>query len=154
MSLVSFGQTSDAYRLTDGRDDAKYVIRAIELAITNSGLSKDQLAFVKAHGTSTVLNDRHEAMAIESVFEKNNIPVTSLKGHLGHTTDASGLIENLIAASFLKTGWILPTKNCFDSSEFNINIVKINPIQTSSRYFLSNSIGFGGYNSSAIIKIL
>jgi 3-oxoacyl-[acyl-carrier-protein] synthase II len=153
MKLVSFSQTNDAFRLTDGRDDCHYIKLAMQTAFDNSHLAAKDLAFIKTHGTGTKLNDRHEAKAIHDIFGDLNIPITSLKGHLGHTTDASGLIENLIAGYALKSGIILPTKNC-DKPEFELNIVKNNFLTTTLKFFQSNSFGFGGNNASAIFEVI
>ncbi len=152
MKIVSFNQTNDAYRMTDGREDTLYIRLAMESAISRSGLSYEQIGFIKAHGTGTLLNDLNEANAIDKVFNDYHIPVTSLKGHLGHTTDASGLIENIIAGQSLKKGFILPTKN-YVASEFKINIVKEKTFINHTPYFLSNSFGFGGNNISAVIEV-
>lgn len=151
--LLSFHQTNDAYKLTDGREDNLFIKRAMEVAIHRSGLEYNKIAFVKSHGTSTMLNDAHEAEAILEVFKHENVPVTSLKGHLGHTTDASGLIENLIAAKALSNGLVLPTKN-FSSSELKINVVHGKALPVDSKYFLSNSFGFGGNNISAVFEVI
>lgn len=153
MKLVSFNQTNDAHRITDGRDDSHYIKLAMQTALDNSNLKPNDLAFIKAHGTGTKLNDQHEAKAIRDIFGDLNIPITSLKGHLGHTTDASGLIENLIVGYALKSGIILPTKNC-ENPEFELNIVRNNYRQTTLKFFQSNSFGFGGNNASAIFEVI
>lgn len=155
MKIRSFSQNNDGYKLTDGRDDALYIKEAMANALKNAELTGKDLAFIKAHGTATKLNDEHEAKAISELFPDlyKEIPITSLKGHLGHTTDASGLIENLIAADALKKGIILPTKNC-EQLAFDLNIVR-NPMrEVKSKFFLSNSFGFGGNNASAVFEVV
>lgn len=148
--IISYSQTNDGHKLTDGRDDVKEVIRSIKKTIELSGINEDDLAFIKSHGTATTLNDEHEALAITKVFQNQQIPVTSLKGHLGHTTDASGLIETILAAAALKQNIIPPTKNC-DQKAFDLNIIT-SPVSTQKKYFLSHSFGFGGNNAAAIFK--
>ncbi len=152
IEIMGFSQTSDAYRLTDGRDDAEGAVMAMELAIRDAQIDKGELAFVKAHGTGTKLNDQHEALALTKVFGQNPIPVTSLKGHMGHVTDASGLVESLIAAEALIQNVILPTKNC-DYPEFEIDVVQKPRAAQGKKCFLSNTLGFGGNNSSVVLRI-
>jgi 3-oxoacyl-(acyl-carrier-protein) synthase len=153
MKLISFNQSNDAFRITDGREDAKYLKFSMEKAFDESHLKIDDLAFIKTQGIGTKLNDQFEAKAIKEILKESKVPVTSLKGHLGHTADASGLLEGLIAGYALKKGIILPVKNCFDL-EFNLNIVKDYPIKTNLNYFLTNSSGFGGNNASAVFGII
>lgn len=151
MNLISFHQSNDAYRLTDGRDDCTFISLTMKEAIRRSGLGENDLAFIKAHGTGTQLNDLHESKAILETFARKDILVTSLKGHLGHTTDASGLIENLLAGYALKKNKILYTNGC-TTTDCGLNIVR-ETCESNSPYFLSNSFGFGGNNASAIFKI-
>lgn len=152
MSMLSYHQSNDAWRLTDGRDDCYYISHTMKKALELSGITEKDIAFIKAHGTSTQLNDLHEAHAILEVFKNKNIPVTSLKGHLGHTTDASGLVENLLAAYALKRNVIFKTEGCLNP-DFKLNIIQETQ-KTQLPYFLSNSFGFGGNNASAIFKVL
>lgn len=151
MNLLSFHQSNDAYRLTDGRDDCLFIAESMQVALKKSGLTEEKLAFIKAHGTGTQLNDLHEAEAIIKSFSRVQIPVTSLKGHLGHTTDASGLVENLLAAFALKKGIILKTAGC-ENNDSRLNILTKN-LLPDSNYFLSNSFGFGGNNISAVFEV-
>ncbi len=153
MQMISFHQTNDAYRVTDGRDDGQYIKKAMDIALVDSGLELKDLAFIKSHGTSTMLNDKHEADVIGQVLKEFSVPVTSLKGHLGHTTDASGLTENLIAGFGLSQNYILPIKNC-PNPEFSLDFVLGDFRRTNSKYFLSNAFGFGGHNISAVFRVL
>lgn len=151
MNLLSFHQSNDAFRLTDGRDDCLFISTTMKCALESSGLRESELAFIKAHGTGTQLNDQHEAAGILKSFQSKNIPVTSLKGHLGHTTDASGLVENLLAGFALKNKTILKTAGC-EKTDFELNLVRKSQRSTSN-YFLSNSFGFGGNNASAVFEV-
>lgn len=153
MKLKSFNQNNDGFKLTDGRDDVLFIKETIKRVLKGAGVNESDLAFIKAHGTATKLNDEHEAKAINDIFPGALIPVTSLKGHLGHTTDASGLVENLIAGYALQKKIILPTKNC-DQLAFELNIVKEPMREVKSKLFLSNSFGFGGNNASAIFEVV
>lgn len=148
MKLISFHQSNDAFRLTDGREDGSYIKLSMQKAFENSQLTTQDIAFIKSHGIGAKYSDQYEALAIQELFNKSNIPVTSLKGHLGHTSDASGLVENLIAGYALKNKIVLPIKNC-DHPEFNLPLVH-HPLKTNLKFFLSNAVGFGGQNISAV----
>lgn len=152
--VVAFSQTSDAFKLVEGSVEADAIKNAIRSAMSEANVEPDEIAFIKAHGTGTRLNDMHEANAISEVFYKEsfNVPVTSLKGHLGHTTDASGLVESILASEMLKQGLIPFTLNC-DDPEYNLDIVRTLRAEGSKKIFLSNTSGFGGNNSSLIIKV-
>lgn len=152
--ILGFSQTSDAYKLTEGAENGDSIAKAIQIALDQANIRADQISFVKAHGTSTRLNDLHEAQAINNLFYKNQIkvPVTSLKGHLGHTNDASGLVETILAAELLKEGLIPFTLNC-DDPEYDIDIVRSLRVESDKRFFISNTSGFGGNNSSLILKV-
>src|SRR5512135_1358545 len=115
-------------------------------AIERSRITPQDLAFIKAHGTSTQLNDKHEALAIERLLDgENKVLISALKGHLGHTTDASGLVESLLAGYAAHRNIILPIKN-LDAPEFPLNFAT-RPVEVeSARYFLTNNFGFGGNN--------
>lgn len=151
MNLLSFHQSNDAFRLTDGRDDCLFISTTMKSALERSGLKESDLAFIKAHGTGTPLNDLHESTGILKTFESKSIPVTSLKGHLGHTTDASGLVENLLAGLALKNKIILKTAGC-EENDSGLNLIRKTE-KSMTNYFLSNTFGFGGNNASAVFEI-
>ncbi len=137
-----------------GRDDVAAVTYAMTEALIRARLNVEDISFIKAHGTATKLNDEHEAKAIEKVFFENNrtVPILALKGHLGHVTDASGLVEALIAAEAAIQGFVLQTKNC-DDPEYDLNILKQPKVICGKNYFMCNTIGFGGNNSSLILSV-
>ncbi len=153
--VLAFSQTADAHKLTDGRDDCLSIIKAMELAVERSSLSKNEVNFIKAHGTSTGLNDLHEAKAISKVFNQQSPGpiVFSLKGHLGHVTDSSGLVENSIVCASIESGKMFPTRN-LENTEFDLNFLREPQklIKNKEYVFLSNALGFGGNNSCLIFK--
>lgn len=152
IEILSFTQTSDAYRLTDGREDVASIMHAMKTALSLAQLGPEDIAFVKAHGTGTKLNDENEAKAIQKIFSNCTVPVPILgmKGHLGHVTDASGLVETLLAGEAAQRGTILPTKNC-EEPEFDLDIIQKPRAIKGTKFFLSNTVGFGGNNSSLVI---
>ena len=152
LGILGSSQTSDAYRITDGRQDGELARLAMEQAVARSGIKIEDFSFIKTHGTGTLLNDESEAQALlKLIKDPSHGPwITSLKGHLGHTNDVSGLLETVLAGFALKKKIILPTKN-LDDPQFDLKFVK-SPINVESgRYFLSNNFGFGGYNASIVM---
>ena len=153
--ILSFSQTSDAFKLTDGRDDSQSIIKAMQLAIERAQLKPSSIDLIKAHGTSTVLNDLHEAKAIEQVFGKSDKSpyVTSLKGHIGHVTDSSGLVESIILCSAIKKGYIPGILNLKDP-DFDLKFAKqnLNLEKKHSINILSNTLGFGGNNCCVVLR--
>ena len=152
--ILSFAQTSDAYKLTDGREDVASVKECMRMAIERSGLSYDQIDIVKAHGTGTGLNDKHESTAIMSLFNQKHRPhVTSLKGHIGHVTDASGLVETAIMTHSINNGHLIEIRN-LEKREFDLNFVTEKQLKISKPHvnILANSLGFGGNNCSLVLS--
>lgn len=153
--IIGYGCTSDAYRLTDGREDVQSVVEAMQRAITSAGLSSDQIDYINAHGTSTPLNDRLETVAIKKVFgpKAYQIPISSLKSQIGHSTIASSSIEAIAALMMLKRQLIAPTMNCdVPDPECDLDYVpnKSRPAKVTN--VLSNSFGFGGQNTCVVFS--
>jgi 3-oxoacyl-[acyl-carrier-protein] synthase II len=112
-TLRGYANTTDANRLTDGRDDALCVKKAITWAIEDAGLRLEDIDAISAHGTSTSLNDRLETKAIKEVFGSRayQVPVTSLKSQIGHSTVAAGAIEAVSCVLMLRAQKLAPTIN-------------------------------------------
>lgn len=150
--IHSFSHENEAYRITESNEDALAIIRVMNNAASLGQLKLTDINLIKAHGTGTWINDLVEAKAIKNLFG-NSTPVVSLKGHLGHTMDASGLVENLILGYFIKHFKQVPfTKNCSDLIE-EIHLIKKDPISSNNiEFYLSNSFGFGGQNLSIVFQ--
>ena len=84
--LVGYGNTSDAYHITQPAPDGEGAARAIEQAINDAGIKYDMVDYINAHGTSTPLNDKLETMAIKKVFKEHSykITISSTKSMVGH----------------------------------------------------------------------
>jgi 3-oxoacyl-[acyl-carrier-protein] synthase II len=153
--ISGYGFTSDAYRLTDGRDDALAVIRAMETAISDGGLKKTDIDTISAHGTSTPLNDRLETMAIKTVFGDGayKIPVSSLKSQIGHSTVAAGAIESVSCILMLEAQMLAPTLNYHvKDPDCDLDYVPNKSRPAKIRHILSNNFGFGGQNACIVIS--
>lgn len=154
--ISGYAMTSDAYRLTDGRDDGLCVKQAMARAVTDAKLNLDQIDAISAHGTSTPLNDRLETLAIKEVFGDlaNRIPVTSLKSQLGHTTVAAGAIEAVACLLMIKHRKLAPTINYHHPDpECDLDYVPNHARSVSKLdHILSNNFGFGGQNTCLVIS--
>ncbi len=156
LCMVSgYAFTSDAYRMTDGREDNLCVVKAMEDAIADAGIEKEKISYINAHGTSTQLNDRLETQAIKKVFGEKayRIPVSSLKSQIGHSTVAAGAVEAIASILMLQRQKIAPTINLEDPDpECDLDYVAEGAREASLEYVLSNSFGFGGQNACLVFK--
>ncbi|NCN27504.1 beta-ketoacyl-[acyl-carrier-protein] synthase family protein [bacterium] len=154
--VTGYSFTSDAYRLTDGREDCQSVIKAILSSIKDSNISPEQISYINAHGTSTPLNDRLETKAIRDALGAHayKIPVSSLKSQIGHSTIASGAVETVACIEMLKNQKVAPTIN-FDERDpdCDLDYVPNSAREAQLKYTLSNSLGFGGQNACLVLKV-
>lgn len=153
--IIGYGATSDSYHITSPDPEAKGPVRAMERAIEDAKINASDIDYINAHGTSTHLNDSTETKAIKLVFgeESKNIQVSSTKGNTGHLLGAAGAVEAIICIKALENGLIPPTINYKEKDEeCDLNIVPNKPIKKKLNVVMSNSLGFGGHNSSIILK--
>ncbi len=153
--LAGFGATCDAYHMTIPAPDKVQIARAMTLAMNDAGVDPDEVDYINAHGTSTKANDIGETNAIKLVFGKRayDIPVSSIKSMIGHTIGAAGAIE--LAATLLAVhyGVLPPTINQeTPDPECDLDYVPNKPREHDIRVALSNSFGFGGNNSTILVK--
>lgn len=152
-SLDGYANTSDANRLTDGRDDALCVKKAIEWCVEDAGLTLDKIDAISAHGTSTQLNDRLETKAIKEVFGERayQVPVTSLKSQIGHSTVAAGALEAIACVLMLEEQKLAPTINYSEPDpECDLDYVPNKTRDAKLNYILSNNFAFGGQNACLV----
>lgn len=153
--VVGYGATSDAYHITSPDPEGTGALRAMERAINDANLTPKDIDYINAHGTSTHLNDSTETKAIKSLFgeDSKNIKVSSTKGNTGHLLGAAGAIESIICTKALNEGLVPPTINYKErDEECDLDIVPNKPIKKDLNIVMSNSLGFGGHNSSIILK--
>lgn len=153
--LAGYALTSEGYNIMAPMKDGEGMARTIEQAIRNSGISKDEVDYINAHGTSTELNDRYETLAIKKVFRERakDIPVSSSKSMLGHTIGAAGAIESIITVLSIEKELITPTINLDQPDpELDLDFVPFHARQKKILVALSNSFGFGGHNATLVFK--
>jgi len=122
-------------------------------ALEDAQCAPSDVGYVSAHATSTLQGDGEEAAAIRSVFGCD-VPVSSLKGHLGHTLGASGAIELIAVIGGLRRGRLYPTRNLDAVAEECRGIRHVTrPEATETRCFMKNSFAFGGINASLVCAL-
>lgn len=152
--VLGYGLTSDAYRLTDGREDASSTSQAMRLAIQTAGLSPTDIDYVNAHGTSTKMNDAQETLGIKTVLGEHayKTPVSSLKSQLGHSTVAAGAMEAIACLLMLEQQRLAPTIN-FTPGDPDCDLDYVPNVSRAAlvRHILSNNFGFGGQNACIVL---
>ncbi|MEN9581821.1 MAG: hypothetical protein RJA70_4830 [Pseudomonadota bacterium] len=150
--LCGSGATSDAYHLTKPAPNGDGARRAIELALSSARISREQVDYVNAHGTSTPFGDLQECRAIHTALGRPW--VSSTKSMTGHLLGAAGGLEAVISALALRDGRVPPTINLDETdpeiAELGLDLVPHTAREKSLRYVVSNSFGFGGTNCSLV----
>ena len=150
--LKGCGNTSDAYHITAPHPEGDGAIRAMKLAIEEAGINSDQIGYINAHGTATHKVDVVEGIAINSVFGDYKPYVSSTKGATGHMMGAGGITECIACIKAVTEGVIPHTLNLHEvDEEIDLNLVKDEPLKKDIDFAMSNSLGFGGQNSSVIV---
>jgi len=153
--IVGYGITNDAYHITQPHNDSVGAVKAIELALEDGKINKEDVSYINAHGTSTHYNDMLETKAIKKVFgdSANNLLVSSTKSMTGHMLGATGAIEIIACMYAMKDGIIPPTINYeTPDPDCDLNYVPNKSIESNVNITLSNSFGFGGHNSVLALK--
>lgn len=127
--------------------------RSLELAIEHAGVKLNEIGYVNAHATSTHAGDGREALAISNVFGDYKVPVTSTKGQTGHEMWMAGASEAIYSILMMKNDFIAGSLN-FENPDEETATINIVPQTREAHFdmFLSNSFGFGGTNSTLIVK--
>jgi 3-oxoacyl-[acyl-carrier-protein] synthase II len=130
------------------------IARCIGLALERSGLRPDQVDYYNAHGTSTVVNDRVETEALKKVFGDHvrALPVSSIKGALGHSLGAASAIEAAVSVRTLIEQIVPPTINYQPDPELDLDYVPGVSRSTTLDSVVSASFGFGGTNNALVLK--
>lgn len=148
--IIGYGCTNDAYHVVAPAPEGKGSVESMKEALLDAGLKYNEVDYINAHGTSTVLNDKNESKAIKTVFKEqtNKIPVSSTKSITGHLMGAAGAVEAIITSMALKEGYLPPTIN-YENPDPECNLkdyVANKGRKKEIKYALSNGFGFGGHN--------
>jgi 3-oxoacyl-[acyl-carrier-protein] synthase II len=153
--ILGFGITSDAYHITAVEPSGEMQAKAITDALRMARVRPDEVDYVNAHGTSTLLNDPVETLAIKRALGEHayHIPVTSTKSMTGHLIGGSGGIEMIATALMIGHGKVHPTINLETPGEgCDLDYVPDGPVDRSIRKALKNSFAFGGMNATVLLS--
>lgn len=153
--IVGYGASSDAYHITSPAPGGEGGARAMTNAINDANLKPEEITYINAHGTSTHLNDAFETAAIKSALgdASKKVMVSSTKGHTGHLLGAAGGVEAVVCIKAIEEGIVPPTIGYkVPDEECDLDIVPNKSRKEDVKVAMSNSLGFGGHNSSIIFK--
>ena len=153
--VVGYGATSDAYHITSPAPDGEGGARAMVNAMKDAGIKPEDVTYINAHGTATPLNDKFETMAVKTAFgdASKKVMVSSTKGHTGHLLGAAGGVEAVACVKAIEKGMVPPTIGYkVPDEECDLDIVPNEARKVEVKYAMSNSLGFGGHNSSILFK--
>jgi 3-oxoacyl-[acyl-carrier-protein] synthase II len=151
--VIGAASTADAHHITAPDPSGSGAIRCMELALADAGVTPGEVSHINAHGTSTELNDLAEAVAVRHVFGEHAPPVTSIKGHLGHSLAAAGALEGVASVLTLLHQAIPPTAGTTEVDPLvGLDVVLGAPRAADVDVILSNSFGFGGHNGSVVFR--
>lgn len=159
--LLGYGASSDAYHVTAPPPDGAGGVQALKAAFRDAGIDAHDVQYVNAHGTSTVLNDRSETVALKSAFGEHayELQISSTKSAIGHLIGAAGAVEAIAALYTLHTKVVAPTLG-LEQPEEGLDLDYV-PLQAQALHdpapghppiAISNCFGFGGHNSVVVIK--
>jgi len=153
--VIGYGASNDAVHVTNLSRRGIGVRKAMQMAIEDAGVGLDDIDYINTHGSSTPLADKCEAAAIKDLFKHRtkNMLINSTKSITGHMMGASGGVEALVCALSLRDGIVHRTLN-YETADpaCDLEGVTTEVVRKEIRYALSNSIGFGGANSSLVFK--
>ena len=153
--VLGYGNNCDAFHYTSPSKDGEGPARCMKLALRDAGIEPDEVDYINAHGTSTVVSDLSETRAIKSVFGEHagKLAVSSNKSSIGHMWGAAGAVEAIFSLRTIDTGVIPPTINQeFPDPECDLDYVPNEARKAVVEVALSNSFGFGGVNGTLIFR--
>lgn len=153
--VIGYGASCDAYHITSPAPGGEGGARAIKLAMKHAGINPEEIDYINAHGTSTVLNDKFETAAIKAALgdAARKVSVSSTKGCTGHALGAAGGLESIICVKAIETGIIPPTINYENPDpECDLDVTPNTARERKVKVALNSNLGFGGHNAILIFR--
>ncbi len=153
--VVGYGATGDAYHITSPDPDGVGGSKAMELAVTEGGLTPSDVDYVNAHGTSTEINDRVETAAIKATFKDHasKLMISSTKSMTGHLLGAAGIVEGIVCAKAIADGVVPGTAGYKNPDpDCDLDYVTDGSRKKDINVAITNSLGFGGHNATVCFK--
>lgn len=151
IELLGVGYSSDAHHMAHPSPDGAGALCAMQKALQCAGIEPLEVGYINAHGTGTTANDASEASAIEALFG-DTVSVSSTKSITGHTLGAAGALEAIICVMALQKQIVPPNTHLVEPENKTLDLVKAVKAHT-FRYALSNSLAFGGNNTSLLFGL-
>ena len=155
--VIGYGYNSDAYHITAPDPSGEMPAECMLAAISDGGITPDDVSYVNAHGTSTHRNDLNETLACKKIFgdRAKQVPISSNKSMTGHLLGAAGGMEAVASVLTIETGIIPPTINYEDpdtEDEMDLDYVPNVARKADVDVVLSNNFGFGGHNACVAFR--
>jgi 3-oxoacyl-[acyl-carrier-protein] synthase II len=154
--MLGHGMTSDAYHMTNMREDGSGYTKAMEIALREAGIEREQIGYISAHGTSTPTNDPIESKAVKQVFGEHafKLAMSSTKSQIGHLLGGTSAVETIATVLALQEQILPPTINHFEPDpECDLDYVPNEARKVEGlEYALNNATGFGGHYASIALK--
>jgi 3-oxoacyl-[acyl-carrier-protein] synthase II len=152
--LEGCGEMADSFHRTRSSPDGRPIIGCIRNAVTDAGLTPDDIDYINPHGTGTPENDKMEGLGTAAVFGERakRLPISSNKSMIGHTLSAAGAVEAAFTLMTLRHQRLPPTINYqVPDPALPLDVVPNVARDAKVRHALSNSFGFGGQNVSLVM---
>ena len=153
--IVGYGASNDAFHITAPNETGEPQAMAVKRAMADGNIKEEEVDYINAHGTSTILNDKVETKVIKKVFGERayEINISSSKSMTGHLLGATSAVEAIASVLSLREGIVTPTINYeTPDEECDLNYTPNRAVEKDIYVALSNSFGFGGHNVTLAFK--
>lgn len=148
--IVGYNTVGSGAHVSQSNKEA--MVRCINGSLSDAKLNANDIDYISAHATGTIQGDAAEAEAVKEIFG-TDVPVSSLKGYIGHTLGASGVIELIASLKMMEENILIPTLNLQEPAEDCAGIAHLLTTQNRKiNYLIKNSFAFGGVNASLVCK--
>jgi len=155
--VAGYGLTADAYHMTAPQPQGEGAARCMRMAMKHAKVNPEDVDYINAHGTSTPIGDACETLAVKGAFgdHARGLLVSSTKSMTGHLLGAAGAVEMAACVMAMRDGIVPPTINLdHPDPQCDLDYVPNKAREKKVRVAVSNSFGFGGHNSSLLIKAI
>lgn len=153
--VIGYGTTCDAFHRVAIMPDGKQSTRALQLAMKDAHINEKEVEYINFHGTSTVINDKIETLAVKEALNgyAMKVPVSSTKSMVGHPQGASGALGTMVTALSLRDGVLSPTINIENPDpDCDMDYIANESREKTVQVAISNCISFGSKNSALVLK--